>query len=65
MKVNMALEHYLCGASIVEEKVTNVYVDVTVQWNLRTRDTLGLIVLSLVERPPLSQKVPYRRFHCS
>ena len=30
---------------------------IMLQWNLRTRDTLGLIVLSL------SQRVPYRRFH--
>ena len=34
------------------------------QWNLRTRDTLGLIVLPLVERLSISQRVPYRRFHC-
>ena len=27
-----------------------------VQWNLRTRDTLGLIVLSLVERSFLSRR---------
>ena len=27
-----------------------------VQWNLRTRDTLGLIVLSLVERLSLSRR---------
>ena len=44
-------------------------------WNLRTRDTLGLIVLSLVERlslmvpqqfverSSLSQRVPYQKFH--
>ena len=52
---------------------------VCIQWNLRTRDTLGLIVsslverlslsmvlqqLSFVERSSLSQRVPYRRFHC-
>ena len=36
-----------------------------IQWNLRTRDTLGLIFLSLVERLSLSQRVPYRRFNCS
>ena len=34
------------------------------QWNLRTKDTLGLIVLSIVERLSLSRRVPYRRFHC-
>ena len=27
-------------------------------------NTLGLIILSLVERLSLSQRVPYRRFHC-
>ena len=27
-----------------------------IQWNLRTRDTLGLIVLSLVERLSLSRR---------
>ena len=27
-----------------------------VQWNLRTRDTLGLVVLSLVERLSLSRR---------
>ena len=29
---------------------------VRVQWNLQTRDTLGLIVLSLVERLSLSRR---------
>ena len=29
------------------------------------KDILGLIVLSLVERSSLSQRVPYRRFHCT
>ena len=29
------------------------------QWNLRTRDTLGLIVLSLVERLSLSRRYVY------
>ena len=37
----------------------------SIQWNLRTRDTLGLIVLSLVESLSLSQRVPYWRFHCT
>ena len=32
-----------------------------IQWNLRTR----LIVLSLVERLSLSERVPYRSFHCN
>ena len=27
-----------------------------IQWNLRTRDTLGLIILSLIERLSLSQR---------
>ena len=26
---------------------------------------MGLIILSLVERLSLSQRVPYRRFHCT
>ena len=30
-----------------------------IQWNLRTRDTLGLIVLSLVERSSLSRSSCY------
>ena len=34
-------------------------------YNLRTRDTMGPTNFSLVERPSLSQRVPYRRFHCS
>ena len=29
---------------------------IALQWNLRTRDTLGLIVLSLVERLSLSRR---------
>ena len=32
-----------------------------IQRNLRTRDTLGLIVLSLVERLSLFRRVPYQR----
>ena len=31
-------------------------MSVGLQWNLRTRDTLGLIVLSLVERLSLSRR---------
>ena len=47
------------------EKLTCVNNDIDqLQWNLQTRDTLRLIVLSFVERLSLSQRVPYRRFHC-
>ena len=46
------------------DRLHNDSAKTQIQWNLRTRDTLGLIVLSLVERPSLSQRVPYRRFHC-
>ena len=35
------------------------------QRNFRTRDTLEPMVLSFVERSSLSQRVPYRRFHCN
>ena len=41
-----------CAAA---ESVSACYYRVQIQWNLRSRDTLGLIALSLVERLPLSQ----------
>ena len=37
-----------------------VHSVVGVKWNLRTKDTLGLIVLSLVERLSLSQRLIIR-----
>ena len=42
-------------------RTTKTCSSLYIQWNIRKRDTLGLIVLSLVERLSLSQRVPY---HC-
>ena len=40
-----------CSNALIQRTVL-----LDVQWNLRTRDTLGLLVLSLVERLSLSRR---------
>ena len=50
--------------SVPHHRPTSISVCYPIQWNLRKWDTLGLIVLSLVESSSLSQRVPYRRFNC-
>ena len=56
---------------IFDEKTKSaVYLEITEPQHINkfivgTGDTLGPIVLSLVERLSLSERVPYRRFHCN
>ena len=55
-----AVSHFLhswsVGLNFLLEFLFQRELHTYIQWNLRKRDTLGLIILSLVERLSLSQK---------
>ena len=61
MLVWLAMDSVTSSGALGVPTVIQTYI---VQWNLRTRDTFGVIVLSFVERLSLSRRVFYQSFHC-